>query len=146
MLVSLLFGLLPYWNYTDIDNSSSGWDIFLKYFGGILAMFVHLYQIILKFLYVCQSVIWLILLLKWHKFRYLQFWMRYLAEISLRHSQDFHTQFPNNSDFFMSVSLLVGYILTDIRHMYMGLSPLLDEIYFRKFLETLLGCLHTNSK
>ena len=28
----------------------------------------------------------------------------------------------------------------------MGLSPLLDETYFQNFLETLLGCLHTNSK
>ena len=29
MSVILLFGLLPYWNYTNLDNSSSGWDIFL---------------------------------------------------------------------------------------------------------------------
>ena len=28
----------------------------------------------------------------------------------------------------------------------MGLSQLLDEIYFWNFLETLLGCFHTNSK
>ena len=28
----------------------------------------------------------------------------------------------------------------------MGLSQLLDEIYFRNFWETLLGCFHTNSK
>ena len=40
-----------------------------EFFGGIPWMFVHLYQIILEFLYVCQSVIWLTCLLKVHKYR-----------------------------------------------------------------------------
>ena len=48
--------------------SSSGWDIFLKFFGDIPGMLVHLFQIILIFLYVCQSVIWLTFLLKLHKY------------------------------------------------------------------------------
>ena len=67
MSVSLLFGLLPYWNYTNIDNSSSGWDIFLKFLGDILRTLIHYFQIILNFLYVCQSVSWLTSLLKLHK-------------------------------------------------------------------------------
>ena len=44
------------------DNSSSGWAIFLKFFGGIPRMLVHLFRIILNFLYVCQSVSCCILL------------------------------------------------------------------------------------
>ena len=68
MSVSLLFGLLAYWNYTNIDNSSSGWDIFLKFFGDISGMLAGKFQIILKFLYVCQSVSWLTSLLKLYKY------------------------------------------------------------------------------
>ena len=34
----------------------SAWDIFLKFFGDIPGMFVHKFQIISNFLYVCQSV------------------------------------------------------------------------------------------
>ena len=81
-------------------------------------MFVHLCRIILKFLYVCQSAIWLTSLLKSHKYKLLQFWMRYISEIYWRHSWDFDTLFPNNSDFFMSVSLLVGYFVTEIRQIW----------------------------
>ena len=95
MSLSLLFGLLAYWNYTNVDNSSSGWDIFLKFLGDILGTLIQYFQIILNFFYVCRSVRWL---------------------------------FPY-------------WNITN-----MGLSWLLDEIYFWKFLETLLGCLHTNSK
>ena len=69
MSVSLLFGLLPYWNYTNLDNSSSGWDIFLKFLGDILGTYVHQFQILLIFLYVCQSVSWLTSLLKLNKSR-----------------------------------------------------------------------------
>ena len=45
------------------DISSSGWDIFLKFFGDIPGMLVHYFQIILNFFYVCQSVSWLTSLL-----------------------------------------------------------------------------------
>ena len=48
---------------------SSGWDIFMNFFGDISGMLVHYFHIILNFLYVCQSVSWLTSLLKLHKFR-----------------------------------------------------------------------------
>ena len=54
----------------------------------------------------------------------------------------FSHQFKIILIFFISVSVLVGYFLTEIRQ----ISPLLDEIYFQNFLEALLRCLHTNSK
>ena len=65
--VSWLTSLLKLDKYRHISGPE--WDIFLKIFGGIPWMFVHLFQIILKFLYVCQSVIWLTSLLKLHKYR-----------------------------------------------------------------------------
>jgi len=65
--VSWLTFLLKLDKYGDI--SSSLWDIFLKFFGGIPGMFVHLFQIILNFMYVCQSVSWLTSLLKLYKSR-----------------------------------------------------------------------------
>ena len=78
--VSLLTSLLKLWKYRDI--SSSGRDIFLKFSGDIPGMLAHWFQIIWKFLYVCQSVVWLTSLLKLHKHRYLHFWMRYFCEKS----------------------------------------------------------------
>ena len=66
---SWLTSLLKLGSYRDI--SSSVWDIFLKFFGGIPGMFVHLFQIILNFLYVCQSVSWLTFLLKLGYYRYI---------------------------------------------------------------------------
>ena len=65
--ISWLAFLLKLEKYRDI--SSSVWDIFLKFFGGITGMFVHLFQIILNFMYVCQSVSWLTSLLKLYKYR-----------------------------------------------------------------------------
>ena len=65
--VSWLTLLLKLYKYRDI--SSSVWDIFLKIFGGIPGRFVHLFQLVVNFLYVCQSVSWLTLLLKLHKYR-----------------------------------------------------------------------------
>ena len=44
-------------------------DIFLNFFGDIPGMFVYYVQIILNFLYVCQSVSWLTYLLNWDKYR-----------------------------------------------------------------------------
>ena len=64
---SWLTSLLNLYKYR--DNSSSEWDIFLKLFGDIPGMLIYYFQMILYFLYVCQSVIWLISLLKLHKFR-----------------------------------------------------------------------------
>ena len=51
------------------DISSSGWDIFLKVFGDILKMLVHWFQIILNFLYKCQSISWLTSLLRLEVFK-----------------------------------------------------------------------------
>ena len=61
--LTFLLKLYKYW-----DISSSGQDIFLKFFGDIPWMFLHLIQIISNILYVCQSVSWLTSLLildKW---------------------------------------------------------------------------------
>ena len=55
--VSWLTFLLKIDKYRDI--STSGWDIFLKFFGDIPRIFPDYLQIIYNFLYVCQSVSWL---------------------------------------------------------------------------------------
>ena len=64
--VSWLTSLLKLQKYSNI--STSGRDIFLKFFGDIPGMLVHYFQIILNFLYVSQSVSWLTSLLKLHKY------------------------------------------------------------------------------
>ena len=55
--VGWLTSLLELYKYRDI--SSSGWEIFLNFFGYIPGMLVHYFQIIMNFLYVCQFVSWL---------------------------------------------------------------------------------------
>ena len=55
--VSWLTSLLKLYKYRDI--SSTGWYIFLNFFGDSSGMFAGRFQIILTFLYVCQSVSWL---------------------------------------------------------------------------------------
>ena len=55
MSVSLLVGLLPYWNYTNIGISPVLDDIFFWIVFNIPRMFVHLFQMILNFMHVCQS-------------------------------------------------------------------------------------------
>ena len=47
-----------------VNNSGSGRDTFLKYFGYIPWMFLHYFQIFSNLLYVCQSVPWLTSFLK----------------------------------------------------------------------------------
>ena len=49
--------------------SSSVWYIFLNFYGHIPGMLVHMFQIILIFLNVCQSGSWLTSLMKSDKFR-----------------------------------------------------------------------------
>ena len=56
-----LTSLLKLDKYRDI--SSSRWNICLKFFGDIPRLFLDYFQIILNFLYVCQSVSWLTFLL-----------------------------------------------------------------------------------
>ena len=58
--------LLKYDKFRDL--SSSGWYIYLNFYGHNPGMLVHLFQIILNFLYICQSVSWLISLLKLVKY------------------------------------------------------------------------------
>ena len=65
--VTWLTSILIWDKYRNI--SSSGRDILLNFFGGIPVMFVHLFQVILNFMYVCQSVSWLTSLLKLYKYR-----------------------------------------------------------------------------
>ena len=65
--VSWLTSLLKLDKYRDI--SCSGWDIFIKFFWDIPFMFVHYFQIITNFLFVCQSYSLLISLLKLDQYR-----------------------------------------------------------------------------
>ena len=51
------------------DISCSWWDIFLKFLGDILGLFVHFFQIITDFLYVCQSISWLTSIMKLGQYR-----------------------------------------------------------------------------
>ena len=60
--VSWLTSLLKLGQNRDI--SCPGWDIFLKFSVDIPEMFVHFYQIMTNFFYVCQSVSWLTYLLE----------------------------------------------------------------------------------
>ena len=60
--ISWLISLLNLDKYRDLF--SFGGDIFLIFFGGIPGIFEHLFQIVVNFLYVCQSVSWLTSLLK----------------------------------------------------------------------------------
>ena len=60
--VSWLISLLKLYKYMDIFTS--GCYIFLKCFGDIPEMFLHFFQMLTNFLYVCQFVSWLTYLLK----------------------------------------------------------------------------------
>ena len=51
------------------DISCSWWDVFLKFLGDILGLFVHFFQIITDFLYVCQSIGWLTSIMKLGQYR-----------------------------------------------------------------------------
>ena len=86
------------------DISCSWWDIFLKFLGDILGLFVHFFQIITDFLYVCQSIGWLTSI----------FWMRYLSENFWTHYWDVFTLFPNKCKFFVCLSVCsLTHFLTD---------------------------------
>ena len=65
--ISLLTFLQILGKYRDI--SCSWWDIFLKFLGDILGLFVHFFQIITDFLYVCQSIGWLTSIMKLGQYR-----------------------------------------------------------------------------
>ena len=65
--VSLLTSFLKLDKHRDI--SCSGWDISPNFSGDIPEMFVHNFQVLTNFLYVCQSFSWLTSLLKLDKYR-----------------------------------------------------------------------------
>ena len=54
--ISWLTSLLKLGQYR--DNSCSGWDIFLKFYGDIPGIFLHFFEILSIFLSVCQSFSW----------------------------------------------------------------------------------------
>ena len=123
------------------DISSSGWDIFVKFFGDIPKMFLHCFQMLTNFLHVCQSIHWLISLLifchyrdiscsGWDNFMLvdlLPYWnytntriYPVLNETFLktfwRHSLDIGALFPNNCEFLVCLSVCyLAYFFTDIR-------------------------------
>ena len=61
--------------------------------------------------------------------------MSYLIEFFLRHSQDVFTQFPNNSEFFVCLSVCqLAYFLTEIRQIQgylLFLMRYISEIFWR---------------
>ena len=125
--------------------SGSGWDIFLKFFGDIPGMLVHYFQIILNFMYVCQSVCLLTSSPKLDKGISPD-----LDDISfLNFFETFVGYFWTFSRSFwiscLSVSLLVG-LLPYWNYDNTGISLVLDEISFWIFLEAFLGCWYTFSK
>ena len=87
------------------DISCSGWDIVLKFFGDIPGMFIHYFQIIINFVYVCQSVSWLTSLLKLDKYRDISCSWWYIFLIFWRHSCDVCTLFPNSYKFLVCLSV-----------------------------------------
>ena len=92
------------------DISSSGWYIFLKFFGDIPGMLVHYFLIFLN------SAGWLTSLLKLDKYRDVSRsgWDIFL--IFFRYSWDVSTLATNDSEFFVCLSVcLFAYFLTKIR-------------------------------
>ena len=95
------------------DISSSGWYIFLKFFGDIPMIFLNYFQIIPFF--VCVSVCQLAYLLTESGLteEYVQFWMIYISEIFRRHSLDVLTLFSNNLKLFVCLTVCyLAYFLT----------------------------------
>ena len=99
-------------------------------------MFLHFYQIITNFLYVCQLAYFLteIKLIQ----GYLQFQMRYPSEIFWRQSKAISGPFPNYSEFFVCLSACqLTYFLTESRQVQGYLKfciRYLSAIFWRHFL------------
>ena len=82
-----------------------------RIFRGIPEMLVHWLQVILIFLYVCQSGSWYTSLLKSKKKGYLQLWMKNISEFLWTHSWNVGKLVPNNFDFLAwnsNISVLPG--------------------------------------
>ena len=88
------------------DISGSGWDIFLKFLGDIPWLLVDYFQLVLNFLYVCQSVGLLTSLLILDKYRDISCsgWDIFL-KFFWRHSWDVGTLVPNDSEFLVCLSV-----------------------------------------
>ena len=128
------------------DIFASGWHIFLKSFGDIPRMFLHYFQIIPYFLYVCQAVSWLSFLLKLDKYRDIS---RSGLDIFLKFFGGPPGMFVHLLqillNFCMSVSRLIG-SLSYWYYTNTGISLVLDEISFWNLLKTFLGNGYTSSK
>ena len=98
--------------------SSSGWDIFLKFFGNIPAMLVHWFQIIQFFLHICHSGSWHTSFLELDRHRDISsFWLYIFLKSFGDIPRTFLIYFQIVLNFLyvcQSVSWLVGYFLTDL--------------------------------
>ena len=138
MSVSLLVDSLPYWNYTNIAISPLLERYLSEIFGDISGMLTCQFQMILIFLYDCQSVSWLTSLLILFKYRdnSSSGW-----DISLKFLGDNLRTFIHYIQiiliFFMSVSLLVG-LVSYWNYVNTRIAPVLEQISFWRFLDTFL--------
>ena len=115
-------------------------------FWSIPGMFLHDFQIVTNFLYVCQSVSWLTSLLKLYKYRDNSSyrWDIFLKFFGYIPGMLAH-QFRINLNFlyvWQSLSWLTSLLI----QAKIEISPVLDEISFWNLLEILLGYLYTYSK
>ena len=127
-------------NYRDI--SCSWWDIFLKFFGDIPEMCLHL----LTYLYVCQSVSWLTNLLKTGQYWNISgsgwdIFQKLLGDIPVMFLHYFQIK---TKYLYVCQSFIWAHFVTEIRQMW---GYLLFWIrYLSDFFETFLPYLHTTSK
>ena len=128
------------------DISCSGWDIVLKFFGDIPGMFIHYFQIIINFVYVCQSLSWLTSILKLDKYRDISCSWWYIFLKFFGHIPDMFVHLFWNLQNFLyvcqSISLLTYLLKLD---QYRGISSSRWYI-FQKFGGTFLGYFYTISK
>ena len=143
-LYCIFSSLLKIDKYRNI--SSSGWDIFLNLFGDIPGMLVHLFWLVLNFLYVCQSVSGLTSLLKLDKFRDISgsvwdIFLNFSGNISVLLA--FQLQIILN---LLYVSQSVCWLTSLLTFLYTGIMPVLDDIFFWNFSEVFFGLWYTSSK
>ena len=100
----------------------------------------------LKFQFVCKSISWLTSLLKFSQYRdkSCSGWDIFL-KLFVDIFEMFVNSFKKYQFFCMPVSWLVG-LLPFWNLAKIGIYPVLDEIFFCKFLETFLGCFYTIPK
>ena len=142
--VSWLTLLLKFNKYRDI--SCSGWDIFLNFFADIPDMFVHYFEMLTNFLYVCLSISWLTSLLKLDHYRYIScsrsdIFLNFFGDIPGMLVQYFQI-ILNCLYVCQSVSWLTSLLKLDQSR---DVSSSGWDI-FLKFLETFMGCWYTISE